>query len=81
MARGWESKSVEAQQSEAAEATTPARVHLTPEQVARLQKREGLILARKHILEQLRVSENSRHRQILDSALADLEAKIADLDP
>jgi len=38
------------------------------------------MLARKHILEQLRVAENPRHRQILASALADLDAKIADLD-
>jgi hypothetical protein len=80
MARGWESKWVEAQQSEAGEATTLARVHLSPEQAARSQKREGLLLARKHVSEQLRVSENSRHRQILATALADLDTKIASLD-
>jgi len=80
MARGWESKAIEAQQSEALEATTRARVHLSHEQIVRLQKRAGLMLARKHILEQLRVAENPRHRQILASALADLDAKIADLD-
>jgi hypothetical protein len=80
MARGWESKAVEAQQAEAAEATRPARVHLSREQMVRLQKQEGLILARKHILEQLRTTENSRHRQILENALADLDRKIADLE-
>lgn len=80
MARGWESKSVEAQQAEASEATPVRRIRLNPEQISRSQKREGLTLSRKRVLEQLRTTQNVRHRQLLEDALADLDAKIANLD-
>jgi hypothetical protein len=81
MARGWASKSVEAQQAEAAEeATSPSKIRLNSEQIVRLQKREGLILSRKSVLQQLRTTENPRRRQLLENALADLDAKIADLE-
>lgn len=78
MARGWESKSVEEQQSEAA--TKPSRKQpLSPEQAARQQQKLGLTLSRQRVLQQLGVVQNSAHRKMLESALADLDAKLAQL--
>jgi len=77
MARGWESKSVEEQQAEAANRSGTARPRPTPAQVARQQWEEGLLLSRKHILQQLQVVRNSSHRRMLEAALADLEARLA----
>jgi hypothetical protein len=38
-----------------------------------------LLLSRKNVLQQLEAAQNPRHREILDSALADLDAQIARL--
>ncbi|HVO81745.1 MAG TPA: hypothetical protein VMT28_13500 [Terriglobales bacterium] len=76
MARGWESKAVEQQQAEAATASTP-RERLTPQQAGARQQKEGLLLARKHILQQLQAAHHPHHRQILENALADLDARLA----
>ena len=75
MARGWESKSVEQQQDEAA-ATKERREPLTTEQIAEQQRRQGLELSRQRILQQLQVACNPRHRQMLEAALAELEQKL-----
>lgn len=76
MARGWESKSVEQQQEEAASSRIKSARPLTPEEVAREQKKRGLELSRKRILQQLETATNPQHRQMLDAALADLEKRI-----
>jgi hypothetical protein len=75
MARGWESKSVEEQQ---AASVTPSQLkqRLTPDQITRQQQAEGLSLARKSVLQQLQSAQNPRHRQMLERALADLDAKL-----
>jgi hypothetical protein len=81
MARGWESKSVEAQMEEAAAArSTGARPSLDPEQAARLRLKQGLELSRKRVLQQLEGSPHPRHRRLLQDALADLESQLARLD-
>jgi hypothetical protein len=79
MARGWESKSVESQQAGAAEANAPHKRPLSPEELSRQHEREGLLLSRKHIADQLANAQNPRHKQMLEAALADLDAKIAAL--
>jgi hypothetical protein len=76
MARGWESKSVEEQQSQSMAAPTGSRQQLTPEQIGAKRRRAELELARKHILDQLQTVKNVRHRKMLDDALADLEMLI-----
>jgi len=76
MARGWESKSVEAQQAEAAEKSLKPRAKLTPEAAARIRERENLRLARQRVLQQLEQSENPRHRKLLEDMLADLDQKL-----
>jgi hypothetical protein len=79
VARGWESKSVEEQQAQAVSDSGPARPPLTPAQIARQRRRQGLVLSRQHVLQQLEATQNPRHREILQSALADLDAQLAQL--
>jgi hypothetical protein len=79
MARGWESKSVEAQQEEAAEANATAKPRLTREEADRLHERESLRLSLKRVVEQLERTQNPRHRQMLEQAKADLGKKIEKL--
>lgn len=76
MARGWESKSVEEQQAAAA-TQTESKQRLTPQQAARKQEREALELSRKRVLQQLESVQNPRHRQMLESALTDLDSRLA----
>lgn len=78
MARGWESKSVESQQADAEETKAPHK-RLTPDEVQRQHQREGLVLSRKRITDQLEIAQNPRLKQMLEAALADLDAKIAAL--
>lgn len=78
MARGWESKAVEAQQ-EAAE-QTPIRRALTPEEAARQTERATLMLARTRALADLQHACAPAHRAMLEQAIADLDARIAALD-
>jgi hypothetical protein len=78
MARGWESKSVEEQQS-AANTKNESKQRLTPEQAALKQEKDAIHLSRQRILQQLESVQNPRHRQMLESALADLDARFARL--
>ena len=80
MARGWESKSVEAQQDEASKMPDQSRKRLTPEEASRRRILDGLRLAKQRTAQQLAAATNSRHRQMLESALADMERKIAEAE-
>ena len=77
MARGWESKSVEAQQSEAMQKSSEVRPRLSPEAADQARRRETLRLARQRVLQQLENSQNSRHRSLLEQELADLDRRLA----
>ena len=79
MARGWESKSVEAQQEDAARGSTPEKPRLTREAAARFREKETLRLSLQSVAQQLKRSHNARHRALLELALADLERKIQEL--
>lgn len=80
MARGWESKSVEAQQAEASESVAaPRRPILGPEDKLKLQKRQGLLLDRKRVLQQLESVRNEQYRKMLQDALTELDRRIASL--
>jgi len=76
MARGWESKSVEQQQEAATSDAGRSKARLTAEEIAAEQKRETLRLSRRRILQQLEVATNPRHREMLDAALAELDATL-----
>jgi len=79
VARGWESKAVEAQQAEASEKPGTRRPPMTPAEAARQREVEGLRLSRRRIVQELSAQQDSRHRKMLEEALAHLERKIANL--
>ncbi len=79
MARGWESKSVEAQQEEAAEKNASSKPRLTREAAARVREKESLRLSLQRVVQELERSQNSRHRAILEQARADLERRYKEL--
>jgi hypothetical protein len=76
MARGWESKSVEAQQAEASEKSAKPGPPMSPEEAARWRKKESLRLTRQTVIQQLEASTNARHRKLLQDSLADLDQKL-----
>ena len=77
MARGWESKSVEEQQSEAKAERQIQKVRLSPKEIAKQRQKDGLVLSRNRVLQQLQAATSATHRQMLEIALADLDAKIS----
>ena len=79
MSRGWESKSVEEQQAEAAASKNQPKLRLTPEQIAQMQEKESLLLSRKRIQQQVLSARNSRHRQMLEQVLSDLDSRLKQL--
>ena len=80
MARGWESKSVEGQAEQHQQpANTSKKKRLTAEQIESRRKREVLMLSRSRVQKDLQASRNPRHRDQLNSALADLDSQIAAL--
>jgi len=80
VARGWESKSVEAQQAEAGQDSSKPRVRITADEAARRRTKEGLLLSRKRVTQQLEGTLEQRHRQMLVEALAELERKLRELE-
>ncbi len=79
VARGWESKAIEAQQDEAAERNRPARARLTREEREHLQKIESLRLSLENVKQQLERTQQGRHRAVLERAKAELEERIQQL--
>ncbi len=78
MARGWESKSVEAQMESAEEKPNAGRP-LTPEEAARQRERESLRLARARVLQQLEAASEPRYVKLLNDALEDLNNRLSNL--
>jgi len=76
MARGWESKSIEAQQEAAAasRAAVPVRSGEDPEKRTR---RDTLQLARTRALSDLQRACAPAHRAMLEHAIADLDRQLA----
>ena len=78
MARGWESKSVEGQQEDARRAGGgPTR---RPEVLALRERRRALELARTRAQNDLARASAPAHRQMLEIAIAALDAQIAELE-
>jgi hypothetical protein len=77
MARGWESKSVEEQQAEMAERWTAVRTPLSPDDQQRNRKREGLLLSRGHLAQQLQAVSSPRHHEMLEQAIAELDRQLS----
>ena len=81
MARGWESKSVEAQidMADTARAISSAG-QMTPEAIEELRKRESLTLSRTRVIRELETVQNPRYKVVLSKALAELNAQLKALD-
>jgi hypothetical protein len=75
MARGWESKSVEAQQEEAARGRTHARP-LTDAERSNADRRRSLELARARAADDLTRATVPAHRKMLEQVLAAIEAQL-----
>jgi len=78
MARRWESKSVEAQQDEAARAKV-VRAELSPQQRALEERRRMLTLTRSRALADLERATAPPHRRMLEQAIAALDEQLAQL--
>lgn len=76
MARGWESKSVEQQQEVMLERQKTGRTPISPGEQQRQRKREGLLLSRSRLTQQLQAASNPRHRQMLEQAIAELDRQL-----
>ena len=80
MARGWESKSVEAQidmaESARSAGTKQARA---PEELELIRKKETVLLSRTRVVRELATAQNPRYRAVLTKALADLDAQLSTL--
>jgi hypothetical protein len=79
MARGWESKSVEAQQEERAERKRLG-LGLSAQDLATHDRRQTLELSRARARDDLNRAASSAHRKMLEGAIASLEAQLEALD-
>lgn len=78
MARGWESKSIEAQQEEAARGRSRP-LPATEVERATAERRRSLELARASALDDLRRATASAHRRMLEQALEAIEAQLQEM--
>ena len=78
MARGWASKSAVVQTDEplvrfgTPNTPDPATLNL-------IRKKEGILLSRTRIVTELKSAQNPRYKELLNRALADLDAKLSAL--
>ena len=80
MARGWESKSVEAQQADK-ESARPSGPALSAAEAARAERRRTLDMARARAAQDLAKARVSAHRKMLEAALSAIDTQIALLGP
>lgn len=81
MARGWESKSVEAQIEDSSfDNFSNSEPKTTPQERQTIFKKKDLMLSRTRILQQLEHSPNERYSELLRRTLASLDSEIAALN-
>jgi hypothetical protein len=77
MARGWESKSVEAQIEESKSTFTKQDfMPVSQDEIHRKSHRANLQLSRQRILQQLESSTNERYSEMLRRSLAELDGQL-----
>ena len=78
MARGWESKSVEAQidMAEAQRSAAPQRPR-DPRDLELIRKKETILLSRTRVVRDMKSTRNPRYKALLSKALADLDAQLS----
>jgi hypothetical protein len=78
MARGWESKAIEAQQEEKARTAPPKPYRV--EAAQRQDRQRTLEMTRARVLHDLERATVEAHRRMLDQALAAVNDQLAELD-
>jgi hypothetical protein len=77
MARGWESKAVEDQMSDAeAEKAARSKPFLTTQERELQTLKQSLLLSRSQILGRLKLARNARYRAQLEAALAHVDSQL-----
>ena len=76
MARGWASKSIEAQQEEASSRSGGNKRPTTPQERARQQERRTLELARARSVADLERATTDAHRAMIRRAIADIDERL-----
>jgi len=79
MAKGWESKAVEGQVQDAQSERNNKKTQLTIAQIDANRRKQVLLLSRARVADGLQSSSDSRYRDQLTRALADLDAQISQL--
>jgi hypothetical protein len=79
MARGWESKSVEAQIETANVRHRHPKTQLSPEQMQNEKKRDSLLLHRTRVLRDMENCSDERYRKTLADGLSYLETQLTAL--
>jgi hypothetical protein len=79
MARGWESKAVEAQIESAQEREAGTARRLTAQQAAEEAKRDSLLLQRTRLLREFQNCRDPRYQQTLSSGLEYLKTQLTAL--
>jgi hypothetical protein len=80
VARGWESKAIEAQQQERQASSGGARAAAsTPEDLQRRERRRSLELARARMVGDLERSRAAAHRSMIERAIEHLDRQLRDL--
>lgn len=80
MARGWESKSVEEQQSQATEQTSTPDAAQRAAKAEQLRKIQALRLNRARIREQLDRSSSERYKEMLQRELEHIDSQLSGLE-
>lgn len=75
MARGWASKSAVVR-ADRAELRPGAPNSPDPGTLDLIRQRESILLSRTRIVTELKSSQNPRYKELLNRALADLDAKL-----
>ncbi|HEY2495597.1 MAG TPA: hypothetical protein VGK24_00900 [Candidatus Angelobacter sp.] len=81
MARGWESKSVEAQMESATNGASETKDRLTDHERKDQRERDNLKLSRAYVVHQIEASTNERYTETLRQALREIDQKLATLKP
>lgn len=81
MAKGWESKSVEEQQSLASQTpiTEEERLRLSHEHMEKVRKQQALNMSRARVSQQMEKATNDRYRSMLQQELTYLESEMKKL--
>jgi len=80
MARGWESKSVEAQIEESDSETSTNQHAVSADELHAALRRNDLLLSRRRVLQQLETSTNERYSELLRRTLAGLDLQLGELN-